>query len=151
VERYNGFAMSGKDEDWQRGDTAYELSMLRLGGSVPADNKVNPTMFPISESGPYYCMILGAGTLDTICGPRINADGQVIYDNGEPVPGLYGCGNAVAAADPGAYWAGGGTLGMGLTFGFSAGENASSQPDRLSESRQRFPLLAGAEDSVTGA
>ena len=42
----------------------------------------NPTVYPISESGPYYATILAAGTLDTKGGPRTNTSGQVLGADG---------------------------------------------------------------------
>ncbi|ODV41377.1 hypothetical protein AWV79_36995 [Cupriavidus sp. UYMMa02A] len=94
VERFNGFARHGKDEDFQRGEFAYDLEYRPLFGLPRQGTRwgdsagKNPVMFPLQEQGPYYCIILAPGTLDTNGGPVINAQAQVMrYDN-QPVPGL---------------------------------------------------------------
>ena len=67
-----------------------------------------------------------AGCLGTKGGPRTDADGRVLRDDGEPVPGLFAAGNAAAnpfgIGSPG----GGGTIGPALVFGTRAGEAAAS-------------------------
>ena len=71
----------------------------------------NPTMFPISEDGPFYAALLTGGNLDTKGGPKTSADGKVLDTSDRPIPGLYGVGNCVASASARAYWAGGATIG----------------------------------------
>jgi hypothetical protein len=128
IERFNGFARAGKDPDFKRGDTPIE--QLFNGEAKPDNDTGNPTMYPISEEGPYYATILSAGTLDTKGGPRTNTDAQVLGGDGEPIPGLYGVGNCVASASAQGYWAGGATLGPILTFGYVAAEHAAKQSRR---------------------
>ena len=84
-------------------------------------------MFPISGEGPYYAALLTGGNLDTKGGPATNADGQVLDDVGEPIPGLYGVGNCVASASARAYWAGGATLGPILAFAYLAAAAANKE------------------------
>jgi predicted oxidoreductase len=87
-------------------------------------------MFPIADEGPYYALLLGGGTLDTKGGPVVNANAQVVKPTGEPIEGLYGAGNCISSPSGQAYWAGGGTLGPVITFGFMAANHASEQPAR---------------------
>ena len=127
IGRYNGFARSGKDIDFNRGEQPIDLYFhASFGGGVGHDMP-NPTMYPISERGPYHCILLGGGTLDTKGGPKTNPKAQVIDAHGRAIPGLYGAGNCVAGAAGQAYWSGGGTLGPALTFGHIAGKNAAAE------------------------
>jgi len=127
IERFNGFARSGHDADFARGSTPIEVSW---GGPRRKGNTKNSTMYPFSSHGPYYCILIGGGTLDTNGGPVINTSGQVMHIDGSPIPGLYAAGNCSASIAGQAYWSAGGTLGPGVTFGFTAGENALSEPDK---------------------
>ena len=114
VARFNGFAKSGKDADYQRGERQVEL--LFNGSVAPSPSAPNPTMYPISDTGPYYAALLTGGTLDTKGGPKTNVSGQVLDDQDKPIVGLYGVGNCVASASARAYWAGGATIGPILAF-----------------------------------
>jgi hypothetical protein len=123
ISRFNRFAESGRDEDFGRGETPIEIYFH--GDARPGADR-NRTMVPLSSQGPYYATILVPGTLDTKGGPKVNRDGQVLDHSGVPVPGLYGVGNCVASPSARAYWAGGGTLGPILTFGWLAGAHAAT-------------------------
>jgi 3-oxosteroid 1-dehydrogenase len=61
--RFNELAATGRDDDFHRGENPIEQIFT---GVVPEDNDTgNPTMYPLSESGPYYAALVCAGTLDT--------------------------------------------------------------------------------------
>lgn len=125
IDRFNGFAREGRDPDFGRGSTPIQVSW---GGKRRRGNTKNPSMYPLSGSGPYYCILIGGGTLDTNGGPVVDVNGRVLHVSGQPIKGLYGAGNCVASLAGQAYWSAGGTLGPGVTNGFTAGENASSEP-----------------------
>ena len=120
IARFNGFARSGKDEDFGRGDAPIDRFFHgdALGNPFP-----NLTMHPIADHGPYYATIIAPGAIDTKGGPRANAHGQILGADGEPVPGLYGVGNCVASPSGRAYLAGGATFGPFLTYGLLAAEH----------------------------
>jgi len=128
--QFNQDARTGKDRAFARGAQAYDrewhalFSPVRAGSKLGANPHPNVTMHPLSEQGPYYCLILAAGSLDTNAGPRINASAQVLGARGEPIPGLYGAGNCVASPSRGAYFAAGGTIGAAITFGYIAALHA---------------------------
>jgi hypothetical protein len=128
IERFNGFAAAGVDEDFHRGEAPVQLLFNGLVRDEP--DRKNPTMWPISTTGPYYAALVTGGTLDTKGGPRTNPDGQVLDDAGRPIPGLYGVGNCVASAAAQAYWAGGATLGPIIAFAYRAARSADRQPAR---------------------
>ncbi len=128
-DRFNEFARTGKDLDFNRGDSPYDLEWgsikpTKPGVEWPDDVNKNYTMYPLSEEGPYYGAILGSSTLDTNGGPVVNADGQVLDWNNKPIKGLYGAGNCIAAPSASAYWGGGGTIGPALAYGYLAANHA---------------------------
>ena len=126
IDRFNGFAVAGVDDDFGRGGTDFERGWA-LGNR---DGLANPTMAPLADEGPYYCMIVGAGVLDTNGGPRINTSAQVLDSAGQPIPGLYGAGNCVATPAGRAYWGPGATIGLAITFGYIAALNLVEEPDK---------------------
>lgn len=127
VARFNAFARAGTDEDFHRGETPIEPFFHNFGPRPVTSRAPNPLMAPLADSGPYHCVILVPGTLDTKGGPRINANAQVLGAWGEPIAGLYGAGNCIASPAGPAYWAGGATLGPAITFGALAGEHAAAR------------------------
>jgi len=130
VVRFNDFARSGKDEDFQRGKAAYDsewhqvFSPMRTDSGWPPNNNPSITMHPIRDKGPYYAVIFAAGVLDTCGGPAIDANARVLDTKGQPISGLYGAGNCIASPSGEAYWGAGHTLGLSMTFGFIAANAA---------------------------
>src|SRR5262249_1515285 len=86
IQRFNGFAAGGQDFDFKRGERQVEL--LFNGSVAPSPSAPNPTMFPISEDGPYYAALLTGGALRTKSGPENNQVGEVVGAQGEPSVGL---------------------------------------------------------------
>ncbi len=129
IERFNGFARTGKDLDFHRGETPIEWSWT---GPIRPESP-NPTMAPFSDVGPYHCVVVGAAVLDTNGGPIINSRAQVVDPKGEPIPGLYGAGNCIASPAGQAYWGPGATIGLGITYGYIAGVAAAAEPEKRFE------------------
>jgi len=128
ITRFNAFAPAGKDLDFQRGERVVEL--LFNGTVKDEPSRANPTMWPLSDEGPFYAALVVGGTLDTKGGPRTNTDGQVLDAAGQPIPGLYGVGNCVASASSHAYWAGGATLGPIIAFAHRAAIRAHAEIEK---------------------
>jgi hypothetical protein len=128
IARFNGFAASGKDLDFHRGDGGTDL--LFNGNVKEEPGRKNPTLWPIGDKGPYYAAFVTGGTLDTKGGPKTNPEGQVLDIADKPIAGLYGVGNCVASASGRAYWAGGGTLGPIIGFAYRAANQANKEPVR---------------------
>ena len=131
VQRFNGFASGGRDFDFHRGERQVEL--LFNGSVAPSPSAPNPTMYPISEQGPYYAALLTGGNLDTKGGPKTNTSGQVVDDQDKPIPGLYGVGNCVASASARAYWAGGATIGPILALSYLAAAAVHKERKKLTK------------------
>jgi hypothetical protein len=139
IKRFNDFAKTGKDLDFHRGERQVEL--LFNGPTASAPTGPNPTMFPISENGPFYAALLGGGNLDTKGGPKTSAHGKVLDTSDRPIAGLYGVGNCVASASARAYWAGGATIGPILALSYLAAKTASAEPVK-----QAAPMQAAAAE-----
>ncbi|MCD9029144.1 FAD-dependent oxidoreductase [Luteimonas sp. BDR2-5] len=124
VERFNVFADNGVDLDFHRGELPIQQAF-----HVPGSNndKPNKHMYPFAANGPYYCIILGPGTLDTKGGPVTNVHAQVLDVHDKPIPGLYAAGNCASSPSGQSYWGAGGTLGLALTYGYIAGAHAAGQ------------------------
>jgi 3-oxosteroid 1-dehydrogenase len=124
---FNRYAAEGVDPEFHRGEDQVQRDMH--GPARPGNDK-NQTMFPLQESGPYHCILMGAGTLETKGGPRIDTQARVLRADGTPVGHLYGAGNCVANPTAKAYWSGGATLGTAMVYGYIAGEGAAREPAR---------------------
>ena len=113
LERFNGFARSGTDEDFHRGESAYD----RYYGDPT--NKPNPNLGEISHA-PYYAAKMVPGDLGTKGGIRTDVHGRALRDDGSVIDGLYAAGNVSAPVMGHTYPGPGGTIGPAMTFGYLA-------------------------------
>jgi 3-oxosteroid 1-dehydrogenase len=113
VERFNGFARSGQDEDFARGQSAYDKYY-----SDPR-NRPNPSLGAL-ETGPFYAVKIVPGDLGTKGGLRTDTAARVLREDGSTIPGLYAAGNASAAVMGRTYAGPGGTIGPAMTYGYLA-------------------------------
>jgi len=113
--KVNAYSISGIDLELQRGDSVYD--------SYYGDPSVtpNPCLAPL-EKGPFYCMVLYPGEMGTAGGMVIDTHARVLKADGEPIPGLYACGNCTTALLP-TYPGPGSTLGPAMTFGYLAAKD----------------------------
>jgi len=114
IERFNGFARKGKDEDFGRGDGSFDQAYGDF------EVKPNPSLAPIEKS-PFYAVTLYSGNGITMYGLTTDKDGRVLKESGEPVPGLYAVGADSNHFLRGRYPSGGLTLGPSMVFGYRAG------------------------------
>jgi succinate dehydrogenase/fumarate reductase flavoprotein subunit len=120
VHRFNELVAGGHDDDFGRGDSAYDgWCGDRRHYPTPA-----ATLGPV-DTGPFYAVQLHSSTLGTKGGPRTDVDGAVLDVDGDVIPGLYAAGNAMAGATGMVYGGAGGTLGPALVFGYRAGRRAA--------------------------
>ncbi len=113
VSKFNEYARSGKDLDFNRGDTGFD----RYYGDVNV--KPNPCLAPIITA-PFYAMEAFAGELGTKGGITVDEKARVTKTNGEVVPGLYAIGNCSSPVMGRTYAGAGATLGPAMTFGYIA-------------------------------
>jgi 3-oxosteroid 1-dehydrogenase len=113
VDRFNTFAGTGVDEDFRRGESAYD----RYYGDPR--NRPNPCLGPVNRP-PYYAIRIVPGDLGTKGGLRTDTRGRVLRTDGTEIPGLYAAGNASAPVMGHTYAGPGATLGPAMVFGYLA-------------------------------
>jgi hypothetical protein len=113
VADHNAYAATGVDLEFGRGASAYN----RLYGDPTL--KPNPNLAPIKKA-PFIALQIYPGTIGTAMGMKTNADAQVLDKAGQPIAGLYACGNDLASVMRGHYPGGGITIGPAIVFAFRA-------------------------------
>lgn len=113
VERFNGFARSGVDGDFGRGNSAYDRYY--------ADPTVrpNPNLGPLTK-GPFTAHQVVIGDLGTKGGVVTDADGRALREDGSVIEGLYSAGNNSASVMGRTYPGPGSTIGPATVFGLRA-------------------------------
>jgi len=119
IERFNGFARSGVDEDFHRGESNYDKYY-----SDPTV-KPNPSLHSIDQ-GPFYAVKIVPGDLGTKGGLVTDERARVLRPDGTVIEGLYAAGNVSAAVMGHTYAGPGATIGPALVFGFLAAEDIAS-------------------------
>ncbi|MGW6379543.1 FAD-binding protein [Rhodococcus sp. NPDC055112] len=117
VKRYNGFARAGRDEDFNRGVSAYD--------NYYGDPTLAQPTLDVLDQGPYYALRTRAGDLGTKGGLVYNEKAQVLRADGEPIAGLYATGNTSAAVMGNDYAGAGATIGPAMVFGYIGARHAA--------------------------
>ncbi|MEY2369805.1 FAD-dependent oxidoreductase [Lysinibacillus capsici] len=112
VNRFNDFARNGHDDDFYRGDSAYDN--YYGDPTLP-----NPNLAEIKKA-PFYALRLYPGDIGTKGGLVVDKYARVIKENGEPIEGLYASGNCSASIMGETYPGPGATIGPGMTLSFVA-------------------------------
>ncbi|MFB7724484.1 3-oxosteroid 1-dehydrogenase [Nocardia sp. NPDC056100] len=118
VARFNTFAHTGRDEDFGRGESAYD----RYYGDPR--NRPNPNLGALQQ-GPFYAAKLVPGDLGTKGGLVTDTAARVLRDDGSVIEGLYAAGNASAPVMAHTYAGPGATIGPALVFGYLAALDAA--------------------------
>ncbi|MFB4317663.1 FAD-dependent oxidoreductase [Actinomadura sp. 21ATH] len=111
VERFNAMAANAKDEDFGRGDSAYDN--YYGDPTLP-----NPNLRPMK--GPFYAVPVVPGDIGTKGGLVTDTEARVLRPDGTVIEGLYATGNCSAAVTGETYPGPGATLGPAMTFGYVA-------------------------------
>jgi 3-oxosteroid 1-dehydrogenase len=105
VRRYNELVAKGVDDDFGRGDEAYDRAFS--GGEPP--------LVPIDKP-PFHAAAFGLSDLGTKGGLRTDARSRVLNAGGVPIAGLYAAGNTMAAVSGTTYPGGGNPIGASMLF-----------------------------------
>jgi hypothetical protein len=117
--RYDEVAATGHDDDFGRGDSAYD----RYYGD---ETLPNPNLAPLADP-PYYAFRIVLGDLGTNGGLLTDEDARVLRADGSPIPGLYATGNTSAAVMGRTYAGAGATIGPAMTFGYRAAVHVAAR------------------------
>lgn len=117
VTRFNEFARTGKDEDFGRGDSAYD----RYYGDPTV--RPNPCLAPLDHP-PFYAVKIYPGDLGTKGGLVTDERARVLRKDGSVIDGLYAIGNTSASVMGDTYPGPGCTIGPAMTFGYLAALDA---------------------------
>ncbi|CAN7191213.1 FAD-dependent oxidoreductase [Phenylobacterium sp. LjRoot225] len=117
VERFNGFARSGRDLDFHRGERAYDTWY----GDPTV--KPNPNLGAI-EKPPFLAFKMVPGDVGTAGGVVTDEHAQVLREDGTAIPGLYATGNSTASVMGRCYPGAGASIGASFVFAWLAAHHA---------------------------
>ena len=89
VERFNAFARNGRDEDFHRGDSAYD--------NYYGDPTLKNPNLAEMKTAPFFAIRLYPGDIGTKGGLVIDEHARVVKADGMPIEGLYASGNCSAS------------------------------------------------------
>lgn len=132
VEKYNGYAATGIDAEFHKGENPYDRS------NGDASHGPNPCIGPISTP-PFYAVKVYPTPLATSLGLRTDSNANVLDTDGKPIIGLYACGADMSSAFGNQYPGAGAQLGPAMTFGYVAAFHVAG---RLKESYDQTTAAA---------
>lgn len=118
VDRFNGFAASGIDEDFARGEDPYDRFFATGVGR-------NPCLVPV-DCAPFYAARMVLSDLGTKGGLRTDPRGRVLRRDGGTIPGLYAAGNTSASLAGTVYPGPGIPIGTAMVFSSLAVQDMTS-------------------------
>ena len=116
----NRYARTGVDEEFGKGTSVFG-HQYGDAGHTP-----NVNLGPI-ETAPYYAIAVVPTPLGTALGLQTDPSARVLDEAGEPIPGLYACGNDAQSVMASEYPGAGCQVGAGLTFGYVAARHAAAR------------------------
>lgn len=122
TERFNGFARSGVDADFGRGESGYD----HYYGDIT--NKPNPSLAELVKP-PFYAVKMVPGDLGTKGGIVTDEHGRALRADGSVIEGLYAAGNTGAPVMGHTYAGPGATIGPAMVFGYLAALDAAAKKD----------------------
>jgi 3-oxosteroid 1-dehydrogenase len=122
VRRFNEFAQTGVDADFERGNSAYDRFM------GDPTNRPNSCLAPLDRA-PFYAVAMYPCDVGTCGGLLTDEHARVLHTGGKPIPGLYATGNTTAGVMGRHYLGAGSSIGPTCVFGFAAMEHIAEQAD----------------------
>ncbi len=119
VERFNGFARTGRDEDFHRGERAYDRFLGDPGHAPSA------SLGPVEE-GPFYAYKVYPGDVGTYGGVVTDTEARVLREDGSVIPGLYATGISTASVMGRCYPGAGSSVGPSFVWGYVAAKHAGN-------------------------
>jgi 3-oxosteroid 1-dehydrogenase len=118
IDRFNGFVAKGHDDDFQRGDRAYDRWL-----GDPYDT--HASLGSISE-GPFYAIPVVPGDVGTYGGVVTDSNGRVLREDGSVIEGLYATGISTASVMGRVYPGAGASVGPSFVWGYVAAKHAAA-------------------------
>jgi 3-oxosteroid 1-dehydrogenase len=119
VDRYNGFVRNGRDEDFHRGERAYDSYLGDPNHSPSA------TLGAI-DRGPFYGVQVFPGDVSTYGGVVTDEFARVLREDGSVIEGLYSTGTSTASVMGRFYPGAGSSVGPSYVFGYIAAKHAAN-------------------------
>ncbi|MBG9692311.1 3-ketosteroid-delta-1-dehydrogenase [Lysinibacillus sphaericus] len=125
VNRFNIFAHNGHDDDFNRGDSAYDN--YYGDPTLP-----NPNLAELKKA-PFYALRLYPGDIGTKGGVVVDEFARVVKKDGQPIEGLYASGNCSASIMGETYPGPGATIGPGMTLSYIATTHMANAVTKIEE------------------
>jgi 3-oxosteroid 1-dehydrogenase len=119
VARFNGFVANDKDEDFGRGNRAYDHW---LGDRY---HKPSGTLGSI-ETAPFYALPVYPGDVGTYGGVVTDEHARVLREDGSVIAGLYATATSTASVMGPVYPGSGSSIGPGFVWGYVAARHAAN-------------------------
>ncbi len=118
VVRFNRFVAQGRDDDFQRGNSAYN----HYYGDPTV--KPNPNLGTIAKA-PFFAVAIWPADVGTAGGITADEYGRALREDGSVIAGLYVTGNSSAAVTGRCYPGAGSSIGPSMVFGYLAAQHAA--------------------------
>lgn len=117
TDRFNQFAKNGVDEEFGRGDRAYD----RFIGDYT--HRPSPALGAVDKA-PFFAVPVVPGDVGTFGGVVTDVDARVLREDGGVIAGLYATGTTTASVMGRAYPGAGCSIGPSFTWGYVAARHA---------------------------
>lgn len=131
VERFNGFVDNSRDEDFHRGERAYDRWLGDL------THKPNETLGRIDQP-PFYAVPVVPGDVSTYGGVVTDENARVLREDGTPIAGLYATGVSTASVMGRVYPGAGASIGPSFTWGYVAARHAAGVEEDAPRETERL-------------